>query len=265
MQHAFLQSTGRTFLDFAMCGVSALTICRESICLQAVSPAKTSAAPEGEPASMASDPGCGPNSLELFASYDPDTSLWRTLQLSFIPFDAESVSSSQHRSEVFLGTWPRAGMTRSGNVFRRPPLVLRISETGCSLWPTPVVPNGGRSPRGGMSPSGMTPDGKKRQVDLQHAVRMVEARMWPTPNATDGSKAPKFFPRGNPSLPQAVNMFPTPTASDAAGGPAYSRPPSQEGSPTLKESTPGALNPMWVEWLMGFPAEWTDLEDLETP
>ena len=27
----------------------------------------------------------------------------------------------------------------------------------------------------------------------------------------------------------------------------------------------GSLNPTWVEWLMGFPAEWTDLEPSETP
>lgn len=27
----------------------------------------------------------------------------------------------------------------------------------------------------------------------------------------------------------------------------------------------GQLNPTWVEWLMGFPIGWTDLEDLETP
>lgn len=30
-----------------------------------------------------------------------------------------------------------------------------------------------------------------------------------------------------------------------------------------KES--GSLNPMWVEWLMGFPAGWTDLEHSEMP
>lgn len=45
------------------------------------------------------------------------------------------------------------------------------------------------------------------------------------------------------------------------GGAAYSRPPGRQGSPTLKEITPGVLNPMWVELLMGFPAGWTDLED----
>jgi DNA (cytosine-5)-methyltransferase 1 len=26
----------------------------------------------------------------------------------------------------------------------------------------------------------------------------------------------------------------------------------------------GALNPTWVEWLMGWPLEWTDLKPLET-
>jgi len=33
----------------------------------------------------------------------------------------------------------------------------------------------------------------------------------------------------------------------------------QEGAPG------GTLNPMWIEWLMGFPIGWTDLEHLETP
>jgi len=27
----------------------------------------------------------------------------------------------------------------------------------------------------------------------------------------------------------------------------------------------GQLNPMWVEWLMGFPTGWTDLKHSETP
>jgi len=36
-----------------------------------------------------------------------------------------------------------------------------------ALWPTPVVPDGGRKPKGGsMSLTGKTSDGKKRQVDL---------------------------------------------------------------------------------------------------
>ena len=35
--------------------------------------------------------------------------------------------------------------------------------------------------------------------------------------------------------------------------------------PTQQESKKtGTLNPMWVEWLMGFPRGWTDLKDSET-
>jgi hypothetical protein len=34
---------------------------------------------------------------------------------------------------------------------------------------------------------------------------------------------------------------------------------AMHGNPT------GKLNPTWVEWLMGFPLGWTDLEDSETP
>jgi len=40
-------------------------------------------------------------------------------------------------------------------------------------WPTPNVPLGGRSRKGGMTTTGMTLDGKKRQVDLQHVARAL--------------------------------------------------------------------------------------------
>jgi len=28
-----------------------------------------------------------------------------------------------------------------------------------------------------------------------------------------------------------------------------------------QEKVSGSLNPTWVEWLMGFPIEWTELKD----
>jgi len=68
-------------------------------------------------------------------------------------------------------------------------------------------------------------------------------------------------------------VFPTPTYGKLAGGTGgmnqiealYS-----EGTITAEErramraGNGGKLNPTWVEWLMGFPLGWTDLEDLET-
>jgi len=32
----------------------------------------------------------------------------------------------------------------------------------------------------------------------------------------------------------------------------------------LNAEVGGPLNPTWVEWLMGWPLEWTDLKPLET-
>ena len=77
--------------------------------------------------------------------------------------------------------------------------------------------------------------------------QVVMPTRWPTPNATDGNKAPKFHKGGNPSLPCKVEQ-------DAA----------LRDSSGAKTGT-GQLNPTWVEWLMGFPTAWTDLDASETP
>jgi hypothetical protein len=58
-------------------------------------------------------------------------------------------------------------------------------------------------------------------------------------------------------LQTAVKYWPTPTAHNAKEG-AY---PSEynRNTPTLAAQAGGALNPMWVEWLMGFPLGHTEL------
>jgi len=60
--------------------------------------------------------------------------------------------------------------------------------------------------------------------------------------------------------------WPTPTAHLAKEGayPAEGR--RNEPSLTFQalDGQVGHLNPMWVEWLMGFPTGWTDLEPSET-
>ena len=69
----------------------------------------------------------------------------------------------------------------------------------------------------------------------------------------------------------AMKMWPTPTANeDAAGTPAGNMQKMLGNDPRLRGTTPeewadGTLNPQWVEWLMGYPAGWTDLKDSETP
>ena len=65
----------------------------------------------------------------------------------------------------------------------------------------------------------------------------------------------------------AVQKWPTPQANDAKNPYARVREFSQAtmlGEAVLNAdplTAGGKLNPMWVEWLMGFPLGWTDLED----
>ena len=91
--------------------------------------------------------------------------------------------------------------TGNGNGFG-----LTLGQFAClesAMWPTPCVPNGGRSPKGGMSITGMTPDGIKRQVDLQEAARQI------TGQAPAGSAA-TTAKRGvlNPAFPCWLMGYP---------------------------------------------------------
>jgi len=100
-------------------------------------------------------------------------------------------------------------------------------ESGKVMRGTPTVPNGGRSPKGGMSPTGMTPDGKKRQVDLNHQVKQRGKGLWPTPMSY--SHGPDSNPPGITKLDievrnmypkEGTGMFETPTS---AGNPPKSQ------------------------------------------
>jgi hypothetical protein len=65
-----------------------------------------------------------------------------------------------------------------------------------------------------------------------------------------------------------TGMWPTPrrtmiVAQDAewtANGRRLNRTGTDNYGPNLAEAVGGQLNPTWVEWLMGFPTGWTDLE-----
>jgi hypothetical protein len=57
-------------------------------------------------------------------------------------------------------------------------------------------------------------------------------------------------------------LWPTPTAHNAKETNAPSE--ANRNEPTLASRVGGHLNPMWVEWLMGWPPGWTDLKPLET-
>jgi hypothetical protein len=88
---------------------------------------------------------------------------------------------------------------------------------------------------------------------------------WPTPKASPSGPDFARIKReksGGDDLATAVvkkEWFPTMTACEWKGrGPAS----KQQGLTNKIGCTGGQLNPMWVEWLMGWPLGWTDLQPL---
>jgi hypothetical protein len=146
--------------------------------------------------------------------------------------------------EAFSGTWPRAGCVLNGTAYLRPPCAPLTREIESGLWPTPTI-NGNYNRKGASPTSG---DG------LATAVR----RRWPTPTARDwkdGSYCPNVPING--LLGRAV--WATPTAH-----PRTHPPRKVDHGEQLANQVGGALNPTWVEWLMGFPLGWTDCGDSGT-
>lgn len=99
--------------------------------------------------------------------------------------------------------------------------------------------------------------------------RGFAVRMWPTPTANDWKGA--GYQKGTngkryDTLPGAARKWPTPTARlGAQRGAQAKRYHDPKRSNDLDDAvaatgTVGQLNPTWVEWLMGFPLGWTDLE-----
>lgn len=210
------------------------------------SPARTSVSPAGARAFPANVAAYGRISLAPLAKYDPATSSWRTSQHCFI-----------EGLETFSETWPRSGMTRSGTAYRLPPLVPLTDETESGLWPTPTVGGGGQTLPQGTTPTGQTPDGRKQTVCLERYVNRVSQGLWPTPTVKGNHNRAGLSSKSGDGLATAV-LYATPTARDFRH-PGRSRKERTGGSQgeCLPQQIGGPLNPTWVEWLMGYPAEWT--------
>lgn len=215
--------------------------------------AKTSAPLEKELGSPALDRDYGKKWPGLFATYSRDSSTWKTVQCSLFG-----------DSEPYSETWPRSGMTRNGYAYLRPIVAPTIFETASGLWPTPVASEAKAGAR--------TPDGK-RGARLTDIIKRPE--LWPTPCATEARQGLQIRRNGKQgrqqSLTTAVRMqLPTPKARDYRTGDKPENRRTREKmtgkkhSPDLNDvAAPGGqLNPTWVEWLMGWPIGWTELEPL---
>jgi hypothetical protein len=232
-----------------------------------------------------SDPGCGAKWHELSAKYDLGLCSWRTHQCLW--------DEELHWSSVTL---PRWGMTVSGVLFQHPTAERPISETGSGYWLTPTTMNiaptesrrekrteykasvGRKDSPGSLAEQVMTPkfwptprscsamaatitpENSWDQDRFPNLETIVGRRTWPTPQARDWKGSSGRSIKGlECDLPTAVK-WPTPTAHNAKETNAPSE--ANRNEPTLASRVGGHLNPMWVEWLMGWPLGWTDLKPL---
>jgi len=225
--------------------------------------------------------GSGRTLKNLFAYYDHKSSSWKMSQ-ACLPLMGEPPL------EKLSVHWPRCGMTVNGMLYQQPTLVRRISASASGSWPTPTARD-----YKGCGANGRTRDGKIQVDTLDWAVWR-----WPTPTATDATpftggnlfqtKSGSIrarLPDGRTSNRGLTAMVKWPTPDASPRGPTaldlivndstvkrrgsgqhrginlQTAVKLRDGSSTVKLEGSGSLNPAWVEWLMGYPAEWTDLED----
>lgn len=173
----------------------------------------------------------GPRLPVSFARFDRDGSSGRMFAVSSTPnLDGSLVE--------FSGTWPTWGIALDGACGELPTLERSTSGSESSSWPTPAA----------------------MVANLNEAIQSVAARR-------ERIKAQKKNGNGfGLQLTTAVKMWPTPGANeDAAGTPNGKMQRMLGNHPDVRSTGSGSLNPLWVEWLMGFPPEWTVLEPSETP
>jgi hypothetical protein len=121
------------------------------------------------------------------------------------------------------------------------------------------MPFSGRWPRTGTMQNGRA----FRLPPLVPRISGRESFWWPTPRVNDGRKGANCNPMAMRSgLPAAVRRWPTPSASDHKDS--YS-PGQRRGQLSEAVQDSGKLDPEFVEWLMGFPIGWSDLEGSAMP
>ena len=248
-------------------------------------PVRTSLSREKEMDLKESEVQCGTKWRGWLARFDPDSSLWRIPQCSLLEEESES-----------LQTLPRWGMTQNGWLWELPMLAHHTNATafGYSL-PTPTTnpdaPNKNANTKGPKSlgevangqwnhlfPTPNAWDGKRGPMSKElmetgkHQISLVtyvkhNPEKFPTPTATDHKNQPtsaSWKAKGGVnyklSNPEIQQKWGTPKAQDSRHA-LTDRGKGNLGEQVSGLHNGGKLNPLWVEWLMGYPIGWTDLSD----
>ena len=189
---------------------------------QADSPARISALQEMEQAWEASEADLCLKSLGSFASADLDSFSWKTSQLSLFGGLTEFCWSSM-----------RWGLMRAGQLFQPQKWEPRTYENESGYWPTPAAMEGRGSAEAIMA--------RRERNGFRNMDGLTTAdavRIWDSPGNLKRS------------------LWTTPCADDTG----HRKAKYAQGGTALSTQAGGQLNPTWVEWLMGYPLDWTELE-----
>lgn len=221
---------------------------------------------------------CGGKWPVSWVRYDLLTSSWRTRQYSLLG-----------GLDEFLGTWPKWGLMRAGECWARdmPGHLIDGTESGSSgptlpkpagnLWPTPSASlhNLNEDPSSFLDRQEKWKGTYSNSVPLTVAVKLVAPGARPAGSfgasgayATGRSADAQESMTGTSSTARERRLWPTPQSRDWRSGSVSDKTFDKNCRPlpeVVAQQVPGALNPDWVEWLMGWPTGWTSLEPLIEP
>lgn len=201
----------------------------KSTSFAADSPVKTYLAQGKERELKESEADCGLNLQESLAKYDPATHLWRTRQCSLFEGLGEC-----------LETFPKSGMMQGGVLWELTMWEHRTSERECGFWRTPDTGVGKEiSESKARDYANKTPRASGRQIQIRLCDQVKYPMLWPTPKCQDSRAA--LIDRHKSNLGEVIHGR------------------YLNGGDTTPQTTKARLNPNWVEWLMGWPINYTNL------
>ena len=134
--------------------------------------------------------------------------LWRTpsgqepgiLTERLVTKDGEAAVPGQRAYDRKSGRLAQIGLTQEARM---------VDGGGVAMWPTPDVPNGGRTLTPSTSLTGRTVDGKKRQVGLQNVAQTVEDAPQAMPLLAKGipSRVARLKALGNAVVSQVAEQI----------------------------------------------------------